>query len=56
MKQVTQDALDSVSGYGEHVSGHIKMSVPTISGELLLADAIAEFCQIHPGVTVDMSL
>jgi DNA-binding transcriptional LysR family regulator len=56
VKQATLDALDAVAGYGEQVSGHIKMSVPTISGELLLADAVAEFCQMNPGLSVDMSL
>ncbi len=56
VKQVTQEAIDAVSGFGENVSGHIKMSVPTISGDLLLADAVAEFCSMHPGLSVDMSL
>ncbi|MDW6005017.1 LysR family transcriptional regulator [Vibrio mangrovi] len=56
VKQATQEAFDSVAGYGESLNGHIKMSVPTISGELLLAEAVAEFCQMHPGLTVDMSL
>ncbi|ROV60636.1 LysR family transcriptional regulator [Vibrio ponticus] len=56
VKQATQEAADSVSGFGEKVTGHIKMSVPTISGDLLLADAVAEFCNTHPGLTVDMSL
>ncbi|MEC8082083.1 MAG: LysR family transcriptional regulator [Pseudomonadota bacterium] len=52
----TQEATNSVAGFGEAIQGHIKMSVPTISGELLLADAVAEFCKMHPGLTVDMSL
>ncbi|WP_070966005.1 LysR family transcriptional regulator [Vibrio sonorensis] len=56
VKQATQEALDKVSGYGEAISGHIKMSVPTISGDLILADAVAEFCNKHPGLSVDMSL
>ncbi|HAS62934.1 MAG TPA: LysR family transcriptional regulator [Vibrio sp.] len=56
VKQATQEAVDSVSGFGERVTGHIKMSVPTISGDLLLAQAVAEFCNLHPGLTVDMSL
>ncbi len=50
------DAFDAVAGFGEKVSGHVRMSVPTISGELLLADAVADFCQQHPGLTVEMSL
>lgn len=56
VKQATQEAMDAVAGFGENVSGHIKMSVPTISGDLILADAVAEFCNLHPGLTVDMSL
>ncbi len=56
VKQATQEAMDAVAGCGENVTGHIKMSVPTISGDLILADAVAEFCHLHPGLTVDMSL
>ena len=56
VKQAAQEAMDAVSGFGENVSGHIKMSVPSISGDLILADAVAEFCNLHPGLTVDMSL
>ncbi len=56
VKQATLEAMDAVSGFGENISGHIKMSVPTISGDLILADAVAEFCNTHPGLSVDMSL
>ena len=56
VKQAAQEAMDAVSGFGENVSGHIKMSVPSISGDLILADAVAEFCNLHPGLSVDMSL
>lgn len=56
VKQATQQAWDAVAGYGEEVSGHIRMSVPIISGELLLAEVVAEFCNQHPGLSVDMSL
>ncbi|WP_391090860.1 LysR substrate-binding domain-containing protein [Vibrio sp. NH-UV-68] len=56
VKLAAQEAMDAVSGFGENVSGHIKMSVPSISGDLILADAVAEFCNLHPGLSVDMSL
>ena len=56
VSQLTSEAKDAVSGFGDKVKGHIKMSVPTISGDLLLADAVGEFCQSHPGLSVDMSL
>ena len=49
VKAAALDAFDAVAGFGEKVSGHVRMSVPTISGELLLADAVADFCQQHPG-------
>ncbi|PVZ84884.1 LysR family transcriptional regulator [Serratia sp. S1B] len=56
VKAAALETFDAVAGYGEKLTGHLRMSVPTISGELLLADAVAEFCQQHPGLTVDMSL
>lgn len=49
-------AFDAVTGYNEKLTGHIRMSVPTISGELLLAEAISDFCQQNSGLTVDMSM
>ncbi|TDW57715.1 LysR family transcriptional regulator [Oceanimonas baumannii] len=54
--QTAQEAFDAVTGYSDSLQGHIRMSVPTISGELLLAEAVAQFCELHPGITVDMSL
>lgn len=50
------DAVAAVSEFSQGLTGTIKMSVPTISGELLLAEAIADFCRIHPNITVDMRL
>lgn len=54
--QATTDALAAITGFEENISGHIKMSVPTISGDLLLADSVANFCSLHPGLSVEMSL
>lgn len=56
VEQATTEAIHSVSGLGEKIAGHIKMSVPTISGDLLLAESVAQFCNQHPGLTVDMSM
>jgi len=50
------DAIAAVSSVSQGITGTIKMSVPTISGELLLAEAIADFCQKYPNITVDMRL
>ena len=50
------DAIESVSGFSQGLSGNIKISVPTISGELLLAEAVAVFCEKYPKITVDIRL
>lgn len=54
--QSAQEAFDAVTGYSQALEGHIRISVPTISGELLLAEAVAEFCELHPAISIDMSL
>jgi DNA-binding transcriptional LysR family regulator len=54
--QAAQEAFDAVTGYSQSLQGHIRISVPTISGELLLAEAVAEFCELHPAISVEMSL
>lgn len=56
IKHVTQEAIDDIKDDNDMVSGHINMSVPTISGDLLLGEAVAEFCHLHPNVSVNMSL
>ena len=54
-KQVNE-ALGEVSGYSSSLSGHIRMTVPTISGELFLAECIAEFTQRYPDISVEVRL
>lgn len=56
VSQITLEAIESVSGFGENMTGHIRMTVPTISGELFLAQCIAEFSQRNPGITVEVRL
>ncbi|CAI0867223.1 LysR family transcriptional regulator [Serratia entomophila] len=51
-----QDALYAVSEKSEELTGTIRMSVPTISGELLLSESVAEFCARHPNLKVEMRL
>jgi DNA-binding transcriptional LysR family regulator len=52
----TQSAFESINELSNGVSGHVRMSVPTISGELLLADLISNFCKRHPEISVEMRL
>lgn len=54
-KQVNE-ALGEVSDYSSSLSGHIRMTVPTISGELFLAESIAEFSQRYPDISIEVRL
>jgi len=56
VSQLTTEAIDSVSDFGEKMTGHIRMTVPTISGELFLSQCIAEFSQRNPGISVEVRL
>lgn len=56
INQQTHDAFVAVNELSKDLSGHITMSVPTISGELLLADLIASFYKKHPKVTIELRL
>ncbi len=56
VSQMTSEAIDAVSNFGEEMTGHIRMTIPTISGELFLAEHIAKFCQNHPELSVEVSL
>lgn len=51
-----QSALYAVSETSDEVTGIINMSVPTISGELLLIESVAEFCEKYPNVKIEMRL
>lgn len=52
----TMDAVNAIQELNNDISGHIVMSVPTISGELLLADVIAKFSVQYPKLTIEMRL
>jgi len=56
VSQMTSEAIDAVSNFGEEMTGHIRMTIPTISGELFLAEHIAKFWQNHPELSVEVSL
>ncbi|MGB0895279.1 MAG: LysR family transcriptional regulator [Parashewanella sp.] len=56
INEQVNDAISAVSNHSDELTGSIKMTVPTISGELLLAETVMEFCQQHPNLTVDMRL
>ncbi|RDV25454.1 LysR family transcriptional regulator [Alteromonas aestuariivivens] len=56
LNQQASDAFTAVNELSRDISGHITMSVPTISGELLLAKVISEFCRTYPNITIELRL
>ncbi len=56
ISEKTQAALNLVREKSDELTGVIRMSVPTISGELLLSESVAEFCTQHPNLKVEMRL
>lgn len=56
INQQANDAFSAINELSQEISGHIIMSVPTISGELLLADLVAKFCKKYPKVTIELRL
>ncbi|MDW1813077.1 LysR substrate-binding domain-containing protein, partial [Vibrio sp. Vb2362] len=54
--QAVATAEESIVGLGKNLSGNIKISVPTISGELILPQVINEFNQKYPDINIDMDL
>ncbi|HHF0511020.1 LysR family transcriptional regulator [Vibrio diabolicus] len=54
--QAVATAEESIVGLGKNLSGNIKVSVPTISGELILPQVINEFNQKYPDINIDMDL
>lgn len=56
INQQAHDAFAAVDELSADISGHIIMSVPTISGELLLADLVANFCKKYPKISIELRL
>ncbi|MCG9580957.1 LysR family transcriptional regulator [Vibrio tubiashii] len=54
--QAVAMAEESIVGLGKSLSGNIKITVPIISGELILPTVIAEFNQEYPDINIDMEL
>ncbi len=54
--QSIQNAQDAMSGLGERLSGNIRITVPTISGELFLPKVIAGFSKKYPDISIQMDL
>ncbi len=51
-----EQAVDLVKNISKSLSGTIRISAPTISGQLILGKAIAEFCDLYPQIKVELRL
>jgi len=56
INQQANDAFTAINELSKDISGHITMSVPTISGELLLAELVSNFCKTYPKITIELRL
>lgn len=55
-KQAMQNATDIVTGYSNEVRGTIRISMPDVSANLVLSEAVAEFCNMYPEVSIEANI
>ena len=55
-KSAFQEAENSVTGYGEDMKGHIRITMPVVSANFIFSESIAEFCKQHPEVSVELQI
>ncbi|MDO6694636.1 LysR family transcriptional regulator [Aliiglaciecola sp. 3_MG-2023] len=53
-QQAIQDAQDVVSGFGSIVRGKIRITMPVVTANLVLNQALTDFCEQYPGVDVEL--
>jgi len=51
-----QEAQNAVTRYGEDMKGLIRITMPVVSANLLLSDAIADFCKKYPDISVELHI
>jgi DNA-binding transcriptional LysR family regulator len=49
-------ALEAMNDIGERLTGVIRLTVPTVSGELILPEAVASFSVQYPDIHIEMDL
>mgnify|MGYP003547839458 FL=1 len=55
-KHAFQEAENAVTGYGEDMKGHIRITMPVVSANFIFSESIAEFCKQHPEVSVELQI
>jgi len=53
-KSAFQAAENAVTGYGHDMKGNIRITMPVVSATLILSQSIAEFCKMHPEISIDL--
>lgn len=56
VKFAFQEAENAVTGYGDDMKGNIRITVPVVSANLILSEAISEFCKQYPQISVDLQI
>lgn len=55
-KLAVQEAQDAITGYSEEVRGTIKLTMPVVSAQLVLNEALGHFCHDYPNVNIELSI
>jgi len=55
-KLALQEAEDSITGYSKDIRGTIKLTMPMVSAQLVLNEALAKFCADYPSVNIELSI
>lgn len=55
-KIAVQEAEEAVTGYGDEVQGHIKVTFPMVSARLALCEAVSLFCKDYPDIRVEINV
>lgn len=50
------EAVETASAAQNHITGTIRLTVPALAAELILAPLLCRFIQVQPGVTVEVSV
>ncbi|BFM09161.1 LysR family transcriptional regulator [Halioxenophilus aromaticivorans] len=55
-QQALQDAQDVVSVYGSDMRGRIRITMPVVTANLVLNQALTEFCEQYPHIQVELRI
>ena len=53
-QRALQDAQEVVAGYSSDVRGRMKITMPVVTANLVLSQALIEFCEQYPGIEIEL--